>query len=62
MTSLPLKKQICMEGGYMQDKKDKCVMCECETQYNRSTSIHLRYYYIEGCGQMCTKCYKKSLS
>ena len=37
--------------------KDKCVMCGCETEYEFSTHIDLRYGYVEGAGQLCTNCY-----
>ena len=38
-------------------KKDKCVICNTDTQYDEFTHIDMRYYYIEGCGQLCAKCY-----
>ena len=37
--------------------KEKCVICNEETPYNRSDHIDMRNYYIEGCGQLCAKCY-----
>ena len=37
--------------------KDKCVICDTDTQYDEFTHIDMRYYYIEGCGQLCPKCY-----
>jgi hypothetical protein len=37
--------------------KDKCVMCGCESNYDISTDINLRYGYIEGMGQLCGTCY-----
>jgi hypothetical protein len=39
------------------EEKDKCVMCGAETQYNKSTHIDNRDYYIEGVGQLCRECY-----
>jgi hypothetical protein len=39
------------------NKKDKCVICGCETQYDEFDHIDLRYFYIEGCGQLCPKCF-----
>jgi len=38
---------------------DKCVLCGKETPYLRSTHIDMRYYYIEGSGQLCEDCYNK---
>ena len=37
--------------------KENCVVCNEETPYNRSDHIDMRNYYIEGCGQLCAKCY-----
>jgi len=28
-----------------------------DTQYDETTHIASRLYYIEGCGQLCPKCY-----
>ena len=39
--------------------KDKCVICHKETQYDELDHIDMRYYYIEGCGQLCAKCYNE---
>ena len=40
-----------------ESKKDKCVSCGVETQYDAFDHIDLRYFYIEGCGQLCPKCF-----
>jgi hypothetical protein len=37
--------------------KDKCVSCGAETAYEVSTHIDMRNAYIEGLGQLCSKCY-----
>ena len=37
--------------------KDKCVICNTDTEYDEFTHIDLWYYYVEGCGQLCPKCY-----
>jgi hypothetical protein len=34
-------------------------MCGKETQYLKSTSVHMRIGYIEGAGQLCFECNKK---
>lgn len=33
--------------------KDVCILCGCETPYNRNTPISQRHGYIEGAGQTC---------
>ena len=40
--------------------KDKCVMCDKETQYNKNTHIDHRTYYVEGCGLLCKNCWDKT--
>jgi len=42
------------------DEKDHCVLCGKETPYNRTTHIGLRYYYVEGLGQLCAECWQKT--
>ena len=37
--------------------KDKCIVCWNETEYEEDTPIQERHFYIEGCGQLCEKCY-----
>ena len=39
--------------------KDKCVMCEKETEYDIDEHIDNRLYYVEGAGQLCEECYNK---
>jgi hypothetical protein len=36
---------------------DHCVLCGVETAYKRSTHIDMRIGYVEGAGQLCSKCY-----
>ena len=38
-------------------KKDKCVSCGVETQYDEFDHIDFRNFYIEGAGQLCVKCF-----
>lgn len=40
--------------------KDKCIMCGKDSPYEYETHIDFRVGYIEGAGQLCIKCYKKS--
>lgn len=39
------------------NQKDNCVLCESETKYSKNTNVNERYFYIEGCGQLCARCY-----
>ena len=47
--------------GYLVPR-EKCVMPKCgaETEYTVLTSIYERVHYVEGIGQLCETCYKKS--
>ena len=36
---------------------EKCVICGVDTQYRFRTPIDFRYNYVEGAGQLCSKCY-----
>ena len=38
-------------------KKEKCISCGKETQYDEFEHIDHRYFYIEGVGQLCCACY-----
>lgn len=37
--------------------KEKCVVCEKKTKYNKEDHIDFRIGYIEGSGQLCLNCY-----
>ena len=37
--------------------KDHCILCGVETPYDFETHIDMRIGYIEGAGQLCSKCY-----
>ena len=39
--------------------KDYCIICGVETPYDVETHIDLRIGYIEGAGQLCSKCYDR---
>ena len=48
-----------MEG---KDKKkdietDKCVSCNKDTGIPKDTHVDLRKHYVEGAGQLCSKCF-----
>ena len=36
---------------------DCCVCCGTETKEETTKNIHKRYYYVEGSGQLCRKCW-----
>ena len=42
-----------------QNPVEKCVLCGDDTQYHFSDHIDMRVGYIEGAGQLCTKCWNK---
>ena len=37
--------------------KEKCIRCGVETEYNVSTPVTMRRWYIEGSGQLCPNCF-----
>lgn len=37
--------------------KEKCIRCGRETEYEVSTPVTVRRYYIEGSGQLCEACF-----
>jgi NMD protein affecting ribosome stability and mRNA decay len=38
-------------------KKEKCIRCGKETEYDINTPVDIRKWYIEGTGQLCEQCY-----
>lgn len=38
-------------------EKEKCVLCDKETEYTKDIHIDYRLHYIEGVGQLCSECY-----
>ena len=40
--------------------KERCVCCGAETEYDLCTPVEQRYRYIEGAGQLCTRCYRET--
>jgi hypothetical protein len=39
--------------------KDLCISCGVETPYDFETHIDMRIGYVEGVGQLCSKCYSQ---
>jgi hypothetical protein len=39
---------------------EECVMCNEITDVKKTTHIDYRYFYVEGAGQLCKKCYDKT--
>jgi hypothetical protein len=39
--------------------KDTCILCGVETAYDETTHVDMRVGYIEGFGQLCSKCYRE---
>jgi hypothetical protein len=38
---------------------DKCVSCGSETDFNTKIDVNYRFYYVDGGGQICKKCYNR---
>ncbi len=39
-------------------KKERCVLCGCETEVSESLPIEFRSEYVEGVGQLCPNCFR----
>lgn len=37
--------------------KERCIRCGRETEYEVSTPVTVRRYYVECSGQLCEKCF-----
>lgn len=38
---------------------DKCVSCGEDTGVPKEKPVDIRYFYVEGAGQLCKKCWNK---
>ena len=36
---------------------EKCILCGVETNIEKNKNVENRYGYLEGAGQMCSKCF-----
>ena len=36
---------------------EKCILCGVETNIEKNKNVEKRYGYLEGAGQMCSKCF-----
>ena len=65
LDSLEARRQIAKEiaseiaNDRTPNKRDKCVSCHAETEYDEFDHIDLRYFYVEGAGQLCAECWKE---
>lgn len=41
-----------------EDECEVCVLCGKKTNVKRSVHVDLRDRYVEGCGQLCSDCWK----
>ena len=48
------------ENDFYVDSNETCVMCDAVTNIKRSTHIDFRENYVEGCGQLCVKCFNNT--
>lgn len=37
--------------------KERCIRCGVETEYDVSTPVTVRRWYVEGSGQLCEQCF-----
>ena len=42
------------------NQKEKCILCKCETPYDKYENINNRHCYVEGAGQLCYDCWKET--
>jgi len=45
------------ENSLKQKDLDSCVICKEETPYTFSTHIDEREHYVQGAGQLCSRCH-----
>jgi hypothetical protein len=38
-------------------ERERCIRCGVETEYDVSSPVTVRRWYIEGSGQLCEKCF-----
>ena len=43
----------------VESKMEKCIVCGVDTNEPKDKHIDFRYNYIEGAGQLCSKCAEK---
>jgi len=41
---------------------EKCVSCGVITDIHKNTDVNYRFYYVEGGGQLCKKCFDRVFS
>ena len=46
-----------LESEFKNNPIEKCVICGADTQYRFNDHIDYRFNYVEGAGQLCSKCY-----
>ncbi len=47
-------------GKHDPNADDPCVLCGGKTGFKRSEPTDRRMHYIEGAGQLCSNCYRKT--
>ncbi len=43
----------------VESEMEECIVCGTETNESKDKHIDFRYNYIEGAGQLCSKCVEK---
>lgn len=41
-------------------EKEKCILCDKETEWDIELNTEFRYNYVDGAGQLCGECYDKT--
>ena len=54
----PQKSQNDPKVKDLKSQKEYCVMCGQDTGYLKSEPIDLRFFYVDGAGQLCQYCFK----
>jgi Zn ribbon nucleic-acid-binding protein len=49
--------QVIMEKNI---ETEKCVSCGIDTKISVSLNVEVRSFYVDGAGQLCPDCYKKT--
>lgn len=56
--SKPIKKEEHKKNEYVsEDGYDLCVICKKKTPFKTTDNVHLRTWYVDGCGQLCKSCF-----
>lgn len=52
-------KKLKNDGFKVTNEMEECIVCGVDTNEPRDKHIDFRYNYVEGAGQLCSKCAEK---